>query len=73
MTSGPPGKKPHDVSLKTPKGPAIFLAHFARDEAPFDSLSNIGRGAASLGYRGVYLHSWDRRLCDVVMPHTRRY
>ena len=51
--------------MKTLKGPAIFLAQFAGDEAPFDSLSNIGRWAASLGYKGVQIPSWDKRLFDV--------
>ncbi|KXJ54292.1 MAG: AP endonuclease [Thalassospira sp. Nap_22] len=51
--------------MKTLKGPAIFLAQFAGDEAPFDSLDAIGRWAASLGYKGVQIPSWDKRLFDV--------
>lgn len=39
--------------MKTLKGPAIFLAQFAGDEAPFDTLDNISRWAADLGYKGV--------------------
>lgn len=35
------------------KGPAIFLAQFAGDAAPFDTLPNIARWAADLGYRGI--------------------
>ncbi|MGN6098478.1 MAG: sugar phosphate isomerase/epimerase family protein [Bosea sp. (in: a-proteobacteria)] len=49
----------------TMQGPAIFLAQFARDEAPFDSWSAITRWAASLGYRGVQLPSGDARLFDL--------
>jgi hypothetical protein len=35
--------------MKTMKGPAIFLAQFAGDEAPFNSLDAICRWAGSLG------------------------
>jgi len=35
------------------KGPAIFLAQFAGSEAPFDSLENMARWAADLGYVGI--------------------
>ena len=47
------------------KGPAIFLAQFAGDEAPFNSLPAIADWAASLGYKGVQLPSWDGRLFDL--------
>jgi sugar phosphate isomerase/epimerase len=39
--------------MKTLKGPGIFLAQFAGDTPPFDTLDNITRWAASLGYKGV--------------------
>jgi len=51
--------------MKTIKGPAIFLAQFAGDEAPFDSLDGIAGWAASLGYVGVQIPSWDARLFDL--------
>jgi sugar phosphate isomerase/epimerase len=35
------------------KGPAIFLAQFAGNEAPFDSLENMAKWAADLGYVGI--------------------
>ena len=38
---------------KTMKGPAIFLAQFAGDAAPFNSLKWITKWAAGLGYKGV--------------------
>ena len=47
------------------KGPAIFLAQFAGDEAPFDSLPNMARWAAGLGYKGIQIPSWDKRLFDL--------
>lgn len=49
----------------TMKGPAIFLAQFAGDAAPFSSWAGITRWAAGLGYRGVQLPSWDARFFDL--------
>lgn len=51
--------------MKTIKGPAIFLAQFAGDAAPFNSLKAIGQWAAGLGYKGVQIPTWDRRLFDL--------
>ena len=50
---------------KTMKGPAIFLAQFAGDAAPFNSLDAIVRWAAELGYKGVQIPTWDGRLFDL--------
>ncbi|HYD23431.1 MAG TPA: sugar phosphate isomerase/epimerase [Croceibacterium sp.] len=47
------------------KGPAIFLAQFAGDEAPFDTLEHMARWAAGLGYVGIQIPSWDGRLFDL--------
>jgi sugar phosphate isomerase/epimerase len=49
----------------TIKGPAIFLAQFAGDVAPFNSFDTICGWAASLGYKGVQIPSWDKRLFDL--------
>ncbi|MGF1625863.1 MAG: sugar phosphate isomerase/epimerase family protein [Alphaproteobacteria bacterium] len=51
--------------MKTIKGPAIFLAQFAGDGAPFNSLSSIAEWAANLGYKGVQIPTWDNRLFDL--------
>ena len=51
--------------MKTMKGPAIFLAQFAGDEAPFDSLDAIAGWASGHGYKGVQIPSWDARLFDL--------
>ncbi len=51
--------------MKTIKGPAIFLAQFAGDRAPFNSLASIVKWAADLGYKGVQIPSWDGRLFDL--------
>ncbi|UWR70819.1 sugar phosphate isomerase/epimerase (plasmid) [Phaeobacter inhibens] len=47
------------------KGPALFLAQFAGDEAPFNSLDTITKWAAGLGYRGVQIPTFDSRLFDL--------
>ena len=52
--------------MRTIKGPAIFLAQFAGDAPPFNSFDAICGWAASLGYRGVQIPSWDTRLFDLV-------
>lgn len=50
--------------MKTIKGPAIFLAQFVGDKAPFDTLDNLGQWAASLGYKGIQVPT-DPRLFDL--------
>jgi sugar phosphate isomerase/epimerase len=47
------------------RGPAVFLAQFLRDEPPFDNLANIGKWFAGLGYKGVQIPAWDRRVFDL--------
>lgn len=51
--------------MKTIKGPALFLAQYASDEAPFNSLDSIARWASSLGFKGVQIPSGDKRLFDL--------
>ena len=51
--------------MKTMQGPALFLAQFASDDAPFNSLDSITKWAADCGYKGVQLPSWDARLMDL--------
>ncbi len=58
--------------MKTIKGPAIFLAQFMGDAAPFNSLSNICKWAADLGYIGVQLPSWDSRVIDLEKAATSK-
>jgi sugar phosphate isomerase/epimerase len=50
---------------KSMRGPGIFLAQFAGEDAPFNSLPSIAGWAAGLGYNGVQIPSWDRRLFDL--------
>ena len=50
--------------------PAIFLAQFAGDGAPFNSLPSIAKWAASLGYKGIQIPTWDGRLFDLEQAAT---
>ena len=56
--------------LRTIKGPAIFLAQFAGDKPPFNSLDSICGWAAALGYKGVQIPTWDGRLFDLEKAAT---
>jgi sugar phosphate isomerase/epimerase len=47
------------------KGPGLFLAQFAGDEAPFNNLPDITQWAAGLGYRGVQIPTFDDRLFNL--------
>ena len=51
--------------MKTMKGPALFLAQFAGDDAPFNNWDTITKWAADCGYKGVQVPSWDARLIDL--------
>jgi sugar phosphate isomerase/epimerase len=51
--------------MKTMQGPGLFLAQFAGDTPPFNSLDAICAWAASLGYKGVQIPTWDARLFDL--------
>ncbi len=51
--------------MKTIRGPAIFLAQFMGDKAPFNNLKNICTWAKSLGYVGVQIPTWDSRCIDL--------
>lgn len=56
----------------TMKGPAIFLAQFAGDAAPFNSLKSITSWAGSLGYQGVQIPTPDTRLFDLQKAATSK-
>jgi sugar phosphate isomerase/epimerase len=51
--------------MTTIQGPAIFLAQFMGDDAPFNELESICRWAAGLGYKGVQIPTWDSRLISL--------
>lgn len=51
--------------MKTIKGPAIFLAQFMSDAAPFHTLDSTCKWMKDAGYVGVQLPSWDARVMDL--------
>ncbi|MFT6532814.1 MAG: sugar phosphate isomerase/epimerase [Limimaricola cinnabarinus] len=54
------------MSAKTTiKGPAVFLAQFAADEPPFDTLPSLAEWAANKGFKAVQIPTWDTRLIDL--------
>jgi hypothetical protein len=58
-------QKQQFYKMTTIKGPGIFLAQFMGDKAPHNSLGNICKWAASLGFTGVQIPTWDSRCIDL--------
>ena len=56
--------------MQTIKGPAIFLAQFLGDEAPFNTLRGICEWASALGYKGIQIPTWDTRCIDLDLAAT---
>ena len=51
--------------MKTIKGPAVFLAQFMDDKAPFNSLEGLCKWASSLGYVGIQIPTLDKSIIDL--------
>ncbi|RZK49883.1 MAG: sugar phosphate isomerase/epimerase [Pedobacter sp.] len=51
--------------MTTIQGPAVFLAQFISDEAPFNSLDGICQWAQELGFKGIQLPTLDKRFIDL--------
>ena len=47
------------------KGPALFLAQFAQDVPPYDTLEHISAWAKEMGFIGVQIPASDSRLIDL--------
>ncbi|KKB82758.1 AP endonuclease [Devosia limi DSM 17137] len=58
--------------MRTIKGPGIFLAQFAGDAAPFNSLDAICGWAANYGYKGVQIPTWVGSLIDLEKAATSK-
>lgn len=58
--------------MRTIKGPGIFLAQFAGDAAPFNTLDGICGWAAGLGYKGVQIPTWVGSLIDLEKAATSK-
>jgi len=51
--------------MNTLKGPAIFLAQFAGDKEPYNSMKSIAEWSVSLGFEGIQIPSWETKLFDL--------
>ena len=51
--------------MKKIKGPAIFLAQFAGDKKPYNSMKSIAEWSVSLGFEGIQIPSWETKLFDL--------
>lgn len=51
--------------MKTIKGPALFIAQFIGEEAPFNNLDNICSWAKNLGFKGLQLPTLDDRFINL--------
>ena len=51
--------------MRTIKGPGLFLAQFARDTPPHNTLEGIARWAKNYGYKAIQIPTWDRRFFDL--------
>lgn len=51
-------------------GPGIFLAQFLRDEPPYNDIRTLAPWAARLGYRGLQIPTWDRRVFELEVAAT---
>lgn len=58
--------------MKTIKGPALFLAQFVGDEAPFNSWGSITKWAADCGYEGVQVPAGADCLIDLDLASTSK-
>jgi len=54
-----------DKFMKTIKGPAIFLAQFVGDDAPFNTLDGLCKWVSGLGYKAIQIPTWESRLIDL--------
>lgn len=56
--------------MKEIRGPGIFLAQFAGNDAPFNDLNTICQWASKQGFKGIQMPSWDGRLFDLEKAST---
>lgn len=56
--------------MKKINGPGIFLAQYADDSTPFNTLEDICQWASSLGFKAIQLPTWDARLFDLAKAAT---
>jgi sugar phosphate isomerase/epimerase len=59
-------------SLKTIKGPALFLAQFVGEAPPFDTLPNLAKWAAGMGFKGIQVPTNDPAIFDLAKAAESR-
>ncbi|QDU80238.1 Inosose dehydratase [Polystyrenella longa] len=47
------------------QGPAVFLAQFVRDEAPFDNIKTLGPWFAEMGYKGIQIPTGNDNMIEI--------
>src|SRR5580658_648387 len=55
--------------MRTIKGPGLFLAQFARDTPPHNSLEGIAKWAKNYGYKAIQIPTWDARFFNLDLAH----
>ena len=58
--------------MKTIKGPAIFLAQFISDQAPYNSLDGLCKWAKEMGFDGIQIPTSDSWLIDLDLASTSK-
>jgi sugar phosphate isomerase/epimerase len=51
--------------MQTIKGPAVFIAQFMGEQAPFNKFKTICEWMAGIGFKGVQIPTWDSRCIDL--------
>ena len=51
--------------MRTIKGPGLFLAQFATDTPPHNTLAGIAKWAKGYGYKAIQIPTRDRRFLDL--------
>ena len=59
--------------MRTIKGPGLFLAQFATDTPPHNTLVGIAKWAKDYGYKAIQIPSWDSRFFDLDRAYETDY
>tara|TARA_B100000686_G_scaffold308577_1_gene349744 strand:- start:701 stop:1753 length:1053 start_codon:yes stop_codon:yes gene_type:complete len=51
--------------MNTLKGPAIFLAQFAGEKHPYNTMKSIAEWSVSLGFEGIQIPSWESKIFNL--------
>ena len=51
--------------MNTLKGPAIFLAQFAGEKHPYNTMKSIAEWSVSSGFEGIQIPSWESKIFNL--------